>query len=150
MCESEGANFWLNVLTDFSNRGIHDILIDCIDNLKGFGQAIESMFPKAEIQLCVIHQIRNSLKYIANKDQKGFMIDLKLVYQVSNREVAEQRLLELGEKWEKKYLIVIKSWNANWERLSNYFNYPKEIRKIIYTTNIIEGFNRQIRKVTNG
>lgn len=147
-CESEGANFWLSVLTDLSNRGVEDILIACIDNLKGFSQAIESMFPKAEVQLCIIHQIRNSLKYIASKNQKVFMRDLKLVYQASNIEVAEQRLLELGEKWEKKYPVVIKSWNANWERLSNYFKYPKEIRKIIYTTNIIEGFNRQIRKVT--
>jgi len=148
ICESEGANFWLSVLTDLSNRGIQDILIACIDNLKGFSQAIESMFPKAEVQLCIIHQIRNSLKYIASKNQKVFMKDLKLVYQASNIEVAEQRLLELCDKWENKYSVVTKSWNANWERLSNYFKYPKEIRKIIYTTNIIEGFNRQIRKVT--
>lgn len=148
ICESEGANFWLSVLTDLSNRGIEDILIACIDNLKGFSQAIESMFPKAEVQLCVIHQIRNSLKYIASKDQKSFIRDLKEVYRASKKDVAEQKLKELSEKWEKKYPLVIKSWNANWERLSNYFNYPKDIRRIIYTTNTIEGFNRQIRKVT--
>jgi len=148
ICESEGANFWLSVLTDLSNRGVKDIFIACIDNLKGFAEAIESMFPKAEVQLCIIHQIRNSLKYIASKDKKSFMQDLKLVYQASNKDVAEQRLIDLSEKWEKKYPIVLKSWKANWERLSNYFKYPKEIRKIIYTTNTIEGFNRQIRKVT--
>ncbi len=146
--ESEGANFWLSVLTDLSNRGVKDIFIACIDNLKGFSEAIESMFPRTEVQLCVIHQVRNSLKYIASKDQKGFMKDLKSVYRASTKEIAEVKLLDLGEKWGAKYPVVIKSWNANWERLSNYFKYPEAIRRIIYTTNTIEGFNRQIRKVT--
>lgn len=131
--ETEGANFWLSVLTDLSNRGVQDIFIACIDNLKGFSEAIESMFPRTEVQLCVIHQIRNSLKYIASKDRKDFMKDLKSVYKASTKEIAEAKLLELDEKWGGKYPVVLKSWNANWERLSNYFKYPEAIRKIIYT-----------------
>lgn len=146
--ESEGANFWLSVLTDLSNRGVKDILIACIDNLKGFSEAIESIFPKTEVQLCVIHQIRNSLKYIATKDQRSFLKDLKLVYKATTKELAEQKLLELEQAWGDKYPIVIKSWKSNWDRLSQFFKYPEYIRKLIYTTNMIENLNRQIRKVT--
>jgi transposase-like protein len=146
--ESEGANFWLQVLTDLSNRGVKDILIASIDNLKGFADAINTIYPQTEVQLCVVHQIRNSLKYIASKDQKAFMRDLKLVYRATTKDLAEQKLLELEEAWGKKYPVVIKSWKANWERLSNYFKYPEDIRRIIYTTNVVEGFHRQIRKVT--
>jgi putative transposase len=146
--ESEGAKFWLGVLTELSNRGVKDVLIACIDNLKGFSQAIESIFPETEVQLCVIHQIRNSLKYVSWKDYKAFLKDLKTVYQADTKEIAESQLIKLEESWGKKYPIVIKSWYNNWERLSNYFKYPKDIRKIIYTTNLIEGFNRQLRKVT--
>jgi len=146
--KTEGANFWLEVLTDLRNRGVKDILIACIDNLKGFSEAIESIYSETEVQLCVIHQIRNSLKYVASKNQKEFMKDLKLVYKATTKELAEQNLLELDEKWGSKYPLVIKSWTNNWDRLSTYFKYPEEIRKMIYTTNIIEGFNRQIRKVT--
>jgi len=148
LSESEGAHFWLNVLNDLHKRGIEDILIASIDGLKGFPEAIANVFPRTEIQLCIVHQIRNSLKYVVSKDQKAFMVDLKQVYQATSRELAEQRLLELGEKWGKKYPAVIKSWQANWETLSHYFRYPEELRRIIYTTNIIEGFHRQVRKYT--
>jgi len=146
--ESEGANFWLQVLTDLNQRGLEDILIACTDNLKGFTDAILSIFPKTQVQLCIVHQIRNSLKYIASKDQKEFMRDLKLVYRATGKEVAEDRLLELGEKWGDKYPVVIESWQRNWEQLSQYFQYTEPIRKIIYTTNAVEGFHRQVRKVT--
>lgn len=146
--ESEGAKFWLSVLTELSNRGVKDILIACIDNLKGFSEAIASIYPDTEVQLCVIHQIRNSLKYISWKDYKAFLKDLKRVYQADTKEIAESELAKLDEIWSKKYPIVMKSWHNNWDLLSNYFKYPKEIRKIIYTTNVIEGFNRQLRKVT--
>lgn len=146
--ESEGANFWLQVLTDLSNRGVKDILIASIDNLKGFADAINAIFPKTDVQLCVVHQVRNSLKYVASKDQKEFLKDLKKVYRAATKDLAEQRLNELDATWGKKYPIVIKSWRANWDRLSQYFKYPEHIRRIIYTTNIVEGFHRQIRKVT--
>lgn len=146
--ESEGANFWLQVLADLSNRGVKDILIASIDNLKGFADAINTIYPQTEVQLCVVHQIRNSLKYIASKDQKAFLKDLKLVYKATTKDLAEQKLQELEETWGKKYPIVIKSWKTNWERLSNYFKYPEDIRRTIYTTNVVEGFHRQVRKVT--
>lgn len=146
--ESEGANFWLQVLTDLQNRGLEDILIACTDNLKGFTQAILSVFPKATTQLCIVHQIRNSLKYIASKDQKEFMRDLKLVYRATSKEVAEDKLLDLEEKWGAKYPVVIESWQRNWEELSQYFQFSAPIRKLIYTTNAVEGFHRQVRKVT--
>lgn len=148
LSENEGAHFWLGVLNDLRARGIEDILIASIDGLKGFPDAIAQVFPRAEIQLCVVHQIRNSLKYVVSKDQKPFMVDLKLVYKASSKDLAEHRLLELDEKWGKKYPAVIKSWQANWEALSQYFKYPEELRRIIYTTNIVEGFHRQIRKYT--
>lgn len=148
LSESEGARFWLGVLNDLRVRGVDDILIASIDGLKGFPEAIAEVFPKAEVQLCIVHQIRNSLKYIVSKDQKSFMLDLRQVYQAPNRDAAEQYLLELGDKWGKKYPAVIKSWHVHWETLSQYFKYPEELRRIIYTTNIIEGFHRQIRKYT--
>lgn len=146
--ETEGAKFWLHVLTDLQNRGVQDILIACIDNLKGFAGAIESIFPKTEVQLCVIHQIRNSTKYVASKDLKDVTKSLKKVYEAPTKEQAETALDELEKEWKQKYPSMIKSWFANWERLSNYFKYPKEIRKIMYTTNIIESFHSQLRKVT--
>ena len=146
--ESEGANFWLGVLTTLQSRGIKDILIASVDGLNGFPEAIKSIFPKTEVQLCVVHQIRNSLKYVSSMDQKEFMKDLKLVYQASTKELAEDELLKLDEKWGKKYPIVLKSWNNKWENLSHYFKYPYEIRKIMYTTNIIESVHRQFRKLT--
>jgi putative transposase len=148
LSESEGANFWLQVLTDLQQRGLNDVLLACTDNLKGFSEAILSIFPKTQIQKCVIHQIRNSLKYVASKDQKAFMKDLKLVYKAINKNVAEDELLNLEEKWGDKYPIVIESWQRNWEELSQYFEYTEPIRRIIYTTNAVEGFHRQVRKVT--
>jgi putative transposase len=146
--ESEGANFWLSVLSDLRNRGVEDILIASIDNLKGFAEAIQSTFPKTEIQSCIVHQIRNSLKYVASKDQKPFLKDLKEVYQATTKEQAEQQLDALEQKWGKKYPLVLNSWRNNWSKLSTYFKYDPSIRKMIYTTNAIEGFHRQVRKVT--
>lgn len=146
--ETEGAKFWLQVLSDLQNRGVKDILIACIDNLKGFAEAIESIYPQTEVQLCVIHQIRNSTKYVAYKDLKPVMTSLKKVYTAGTKEQAETALDELEKEWKTKYPSMIKSWFTNWERLSNYFKYPKEIRKVIYTTNIIESFHSQLRKVT--
>jgi transposase-like protein len=146
--ESEGANFWLQVLTDLNNRGVKDLLIVSTDNLRGFSEAILSVFPQAEVQSCIVHQIRNSLKYVASKNQKEFMKDLKLVYRASTKELAETELENLEEKWGGKYPIVIESWKRNWDKLSTYFQYTEPIRKIIYTTNPIEGYHRQVRKVT--
>ena len=146
--ETEGAGFWLGVLSDLQNRGVNDILIACIDNLKGFAEAISTVFPSTEVQSCIVHQIRNSLKYVASKDQKEFMNNLKPVYRALSKTLAAQELEKLAEKWQKKYPVVIESWQRNWEKLTTYFNYPEAIRKLIYTTNTIEGYHRQIRKVT--
>lgn len=146
--ENEGAKYWLQVLTDLKSRGVEDIFIACIDNLSGFAEAIESVFPKTEVQLCIVHQIRNSRKYIAWKDVRAFMKDLKTIYQARTKDGAELQLDKLEKNWGNKYPIVISSWRRNWDRLSNYFQYAPEIRKVIYTTNVIEGFHRQLRKVT--
>ena len=146
--QNEGANFWLSVLTDLQNRGVKDILIACIDNLNGFPAAINTVFPQTEIQTCVVHQIRNSLKYVASKDQKAFMVDLKPVYKADTLEQAELRMDDLEVKWGKKYEKVIESWRNNWPKLTSYFRYDAPIRRLIYTTNTIEGFHRQVRKVT--
>ena len=146
--ESEGANFWLGVLTDLQNRGVKDILIACTDNLNGFEQAILSVYPKTDVQSCVVHQIRNSLKYVASKDQKEFMRDLKTVYKADTLDIAEINLSTLTEKWGAKYPVVTNSWQNNWHKLSTYFKYTEGIRRIIYTTNTIEGYHRQVRKVT--
>ena len=148
LSENEGAKFWLQVLTDLQNRGVQDILIACIDNLSGFSEAITSIYPKTEVQLCIVHQIRNSLRYITSEDQKPFLKDLKRVYQVSKKQTAVKNLDALEEKWGNKYPVVVKSWRSNWEQLTAYFKYSAPIRKVIYTTNTVEGFNRQIRKVT--
>lgn len=146
--QSEGANFWLGVITDLKQRGVEDILIACIDNLKGFDEAIRTIYPLTEVQTCIVHQIRNSIKYVASKDQKLFMADLKPVYRADNESQALSELEGLKEKWNKKYPMVISSWEKNWAKLSTYFKYPAGIRKLIYTTNTIEGYHRQIRKVT--
>ncbi|MEQ8476301.1 MAG: IS256 family transposase [Fulvivirga sp.] len=146
--ESEGANFWLQVLSDLHNRGLKDILIACTDNLKGFSEAIQSIYTKVEVQSCIVHQIRNSLKYVASKDQKEFMRDLKEVYRADTKELAEMELENLAGKWEGKYPIVIQSWQNNWGKLTTYFQYTAPIRKLIYTTNAVEGYHRQVRKVT--
>lgn len=146
--ENESSSFWLTVLTDIQNRGVQDILIACIDGLKGFPEAIASIYPKTEIQLCIIHQIRNSLKYLSYKDRKEFTEDLKKIYKAPNEEIALTNLSLLDEKWGKKYNVVIKSWQNNWDNLSAYFKYSQPIRELIYTTNLVEGFNRQLRKAT--
>jgi putative transposase len=148
IAESEGSHFWLGVLNDLKARGVNDILITCIDGLKGFPEAIAASFPKAEIQLCVVHQIRHSIKYVGSKHQKEFMRDLKTVYQADTKDLAEQRLIELDDKWGKQYPMVLKSWQGKWENLSAYFKYSAEIRRLIYTTNAVEGFHRQVRKYT--
>ena len=146
--ESEGANFWLGVLNDLKNRGIEDIFIACVDGLIGFPEAIQSAFPKTEIQLCIVHQIRNSMRYVSSKDLKPFLKDLKTVYGADTKDLAEQNLLLLDEKWGQKYPIVLKSWQTKWDYLSAYFKYTKPVRRLIYTTNPIEGFHRQVRKYT--
>ena len=146
--ESEGAKFWTQVLDDLRQRGVKDILIACIDNLSGFSQAIEFIFPKTEIQLCVIHQVRNSLKYVPWKNYREFLQDLKRVYRASTKENAEHELDIFEEKWGKKYPPVIASWRRNWDLLTQYFKFPEDIRRVIYTTNTVEGYNRQLRKVT--
>jgi transposase-like protein len=146
--ESEGAKFWLSVLTDLKNRGMQDMLIACVDGLKGFPEAIASIFPHTQIQTCIVHQIRNSLRYISEKDKKAFMADLKLVYQAATKEEGYENLMKLEERWGKKYPVPIASWYNNWEHLSTFFKYDAHIRKVIYTTNIVEGFHRQVRKVT--
>lgn len=146
--ESEGAKFWLQVLTDLQNRGVEDILIASIDGLKGFPEAINSVFPNTEIQLCIVHQIRSSLKYVGSKYQKQFANELKKVYQAFTKEEAEFELDKLEEKWGKKYPIVFESWRNKWDNLSNYFKYAEPIRRVIYTTNIIESVHRQFRTLT--
>jgi transposase-like protein len=148
IAKSEGANFWLSCLSDLQSRGVEDILIACTDNLTGFADAIKSIFPDTTVQTCIVHQIRNSIKYVASKNQKEFMRDLKLVYRAVSKEQAEVELDNLGLKWGEDYPIIIKSWRNNWDRLSAYFQYPDGIRRMIYTTNTVEGYHRQIRKVT--
>lgn len=145
---NESAKYWLSVLTEIKNRGVEDILIVSVDGLTGFGDAIHAVYPQTEIQRCIIHQIRYSSKFISYKDIKPFMADLKEVYQASTEEIALQKLDSLEEKWGNKYPSSIASWRNNWLQISTYFKYPPEIRRIIYTTNSIENFNRQLRKVT--
>ncbi len=148
VADSEGANFWLSVLTDLQNRGVQDILIASVDGLTGFPEAINTIFPQTEVQLCIVHQIRNSLRYVASKNHKAFMVDLKRVYRAATLGEAESALDELEAHWGEKYPIVIKSWRSKWENLSAYFKYPEDIRRVIYTTNSIEAVHRQFRKLT--
>jgi putative transposase len=146
--QAESSKFWMTILNELRNRGVKDILIACCDNLTGFTDAISSVFPNTMIQKCVIHQIRNSLKYISYKDVKSFMADLKPVYNSPTKENALYQLDKLEEKWSKKYPVVIKQWRDNWHELSTFFQFPQEIRTIIYTTNAVEALHRQFRKVT--
>jgi len=148
LTESEGAKFWLSVLQDFKNRGVEDIFISCVDGLKGFPEAIENVFPKTQIQLCIAHQIRGSLRFIPEKYIKEFIVDLKSVYQAPNSSIGEENLLVLEEKWRKLYPKAVEPWINNWDRLSIFFQYSQTIRKIVYTTNTIEAYHRQIRKLT--
>ena len=146
--ENESSKFWLGVLNDLKNRGVEDVLIFSVDGLIGLKEAIQAAYPNAEIQRCIIHQLRNSFKYVSYKDLREFANDFKEVYKAVNEEEGYQKLLDLEEKWGKKYPYAIKSWDMNWDVLSPFFKYPIEIRKIMYTTNIIEGLHRQFRKVT--
>jgi transposase-like protein len=146
--ETESASFWMNVLTDLKARGVEDILISCTDNLAGIRQAINAVYPNTVSQLCVVHQIRNSARYVAWKERKQFMADLRLVYGAINKEAAYSALEDFAAKWGSKYGYAIKSWKENWEELTSYFDYPMEIRRIIYTTNTIESLNSTIRKYT--
>ena len=146
--ENESARFWATVLNSLRNRGVEDIFIACTDNLTGFSAAIEAVFPRTEIQNCIVHQLRNSGKYVSYKDIKALMADLKAVYAAVDEQSALDALDVFSKKWDKKYPKISKSWRENWANLSTYFKFPEEVRRLIYTTNTIEGFNRQLRKVT--
>lgn len=148
LAQTEGSNFWHGVISELKNRGVEDILIACVDGLKGFPEAINAVFPKTEVQQCVIHLIRNTLRYISYKDSKAIMADLKKVYKAPTEEAALQQLEIAEQNWSKKYPLALKSWRNNWANISTFFKYPPEIRKIIYTTNIVENLHRQFRKVT--
>lgn len=148
IAETESAAFWLSVLTDLKNRGVEEVNIACTDNLKGFTQAINSLYPKAQTQLCIVHQIRNSCKYVTYKERKEFAADLKEIYGAINLDAAKDALQRFEYKWNNKYGYAVKSWKDNWENLTRYFDYPNEIRTIIYTTNVIESMNSTIRKYT--
>ena len=148
ICESEGANYWRGILTELRNRGVKNILIACVDGLKGFDEAINSIFPRTEIQLCVVHLIRNTLKYVASKDQNQFVKDLRNVYSAPTEEAGLNELRLLEEKWGSKYQYAMKGWRNNWHNIATFFKYPEEIRRMIYTTNAVESVHRQFRKVT--
>lgn len=145
---SESSSFWMSVLTDLQSRGVEDILITCTDNLNGFTDTIRTVFPNSTTQICVVHQIRNSCRYVVCKDRKEFTADMKNIYNAVNKEMAALELDKFAEKWGSKYAYAIRSWRNNWEDLTSYFEFPLEIRKIIYTTNIIENMNGKIRKYT--
>jgi transposase-like protein len=147
ICDSEGASFWLGVLNDLKARGVRDIFIACIDGLKGFPEALNTAFPQTEVQLCIVHQIRSSVKLVASKDQKKFIADLKTIYQAPNLEAAEANLQKVLETW-KKYPAALRGWVDNWDNITNYLKFSPMVRKLIYTTNPIEGFHRQVRKFT--
>lgn len=146
--ENESSKFWLGVLNELKNRGVDDVLMFCVDGLTGLKEAIEAAFPKSEIQRCIIHQLRNSFKYVSYKDLKAFSRDFKEVYTAASEDIALDKLYQLKDKWGKQYPFAIRSWESNWDVLSPFFKYTEEVRKIIYTTNIIEGLHRQFRKVT--
>jgi transposase-like protein len=148
LSENEGANYWVTVLTELQNRGVQDILIACVDGLSGFPDAIAAVYPKTEVQLCVIHKIRNAMKYVGSKNQKAFMTDLKSVYKASTLHAAETALDKLETNWGELYPLAIQTWRNHWQHLSAYFKYPEPIRRIIYTTNAVEAVHRQYRKLT--
>ena len=146
----ESAKFWLSVLTDLRNRGVQDILIICVDNLKGFSDAIAACYPQTEIQKCIIHQIRNSIKYVSYKDLKKVTAALRPIYTAPTEEAALQELEQFEAVWGKQYPLIVRSWRNNWDELATFFKYSPELRKLIYTTNMIESYHRQLRKVTKG
>jgi len=143
----EGSNFWLSVVSDLQARGVEDIFVACIDGLTGFKEAIQAVFPQTAIQRCIIHQIRQSLKYVGWKDRKAFVEDLKTIYRAPTREAGESALLALEQRWGRQYAVSVRSWESNWQDLATMFDYPAEIRRLIYTTNTVEGYHRQLRKV---
>lgn len=147
--KTESSAFWMSVLTDLQARGVQDILITCTDNLNGFTQTIRSVFPQSATQVCVVHQIRNACKYVVWKDRKPFTQDMRLIYTAPNKEMAEAELKVFEQKWGDKYTYAVRSWRVNWDDLTAFFDFPLEIRKIIYTTNLIENLNGKIRKYTN-
>jgi putative transposase len=148
IAQTEGAKFWLQVVTELKNRGVSDIFIACVDGLKGFPEAIESVFPKTTVQLCIVHLVRHSLNYVGWKQRREVAADLKLIYTAATEVEAEQRLAEFAGKWDEKFPLIAKSWRTNWPRVIPFFAHPPEIRKIIYTTNAIESLNMSLRKVT--
>lgn len=149
IAENEGSKFWLSVLTELNQRGVKDILIACVDGLTGFPEAINAVFPKTRVQLCIVHLVRNSLRYVPHKDMKAVASDLKAIYRAATLESAEAALFEFGEKWDNKYPAISRSWNNHWQNILTLFAFPEEIRKIIYTTNAIESLNSVIRKAIN-
>lgn len=146
--KTESASFWMGILSDLKARGVQDILVTVTDNLKGFTNSIKSVFPKTDTQICVVHQIRNACKFVTWKDRRAFTKDMKPIYEAPNRDAAFAALKSFEKKWNSKYPYAIKSWHKNWEELTTFFNFPPEIRKIIYTTNLIENLNGKIRKYT--
>jgi len=148
IADTEGAKFWMQVFTELQNRGIGDVFIACVDGLKGLPEAIEAVFPKTQVQLCIVHMVRNSLKYVGFKQRKEVAQDLKTIYTSDTEAEAEKRLEEFAAKWDDKFPLIAKSWYANWVHIIPFFAFPKEIRKIIYTTNAIESLNMSLRKVT--
>ena len=148
IAENEGAKFWLSVLTELQNRGLKDILIACVDGLSGFPEAIQTVYPKAQIQLCIVHMVRNSLKYVSWKDYRAVTADLKAIYQSPTEQGALGELESFANAWDEKYPMISKSWRSHWDNLNTLFHYPDEIRKVIYTTNAIESLNSVIRKST--
>ncbi|MED2011220.1 IS256 family transposase, partial [Brevibacillus borstelensis] len=148
--ENESAKFWLHVLNELKNRGVQDILITSVDNLRGFTEAISACYPKTEIQKCVIHQIRNSIKYVSYKDLKKITSELKPIYKAPTEQAALEELDQFEQTWGSRYPLMVRSWRNNWDEIATFFKYPPEIRKLIYTTNVIESYHRQLRKVTKG
>ncbi len=148
LAETEGAKFWLSVLTEMKNRGLEDILIACVDGLKGFPDAIAAEYPQTKVQLCIVHMVRNSLRYVSWKDYKAVTADLKQIYHSATEREAQQALEVFGERWDSQYPQITRSWRNNWENLITLFDYPPAIRKVIYTTNAIESLNSVIRKAT--
>jgi putative transposase len=148
VAQTEGAKFWLQILTELKNRGVQDILIACVDGLRGFPEAIEAVYPKTEVQLCIVHLVRHSLNYVSWKQRKEVAADLKKIYQAATRSEAEMRLTEFEGKWDTQYPMISQSWRRNWEYITPFFAHPPEIRRVIYTTNAIEATNRSLRKVT--
>ena len=148
MAQTEGAKFWLSVMTELKNRGLQDMFIACVDGLKGFPEAIEAVYPQTQVQLCIVHQVRHSLRYVSWKQRKGVAADLRRIYAAATLSEAEQALDEFAGKWDDQHPAISQSWRNNWERLSVFFDYPPQIRKVIYTTNAIESLNASLRKVT--